>query len=92
MKGIGHLWTVYMATDHNILSPASVRIFTVLLCVLVRGELYSLFHHVRMTAKRAAIVGAGASSLSAPYTSSLSIDIGSAPCSARCGAIHICND
>jgi hypothetical protein len=34
MKGMGHLWTVYMATDHNILSPASVRVFTVLLCVL----------------------------------------------------------
>jgi hypothetical protein len=30
---MGHLWTVYMATDHNILSPASVRVFTVLMCV-----------------------------------------------------------
>ncbi len=30
---MGHIWTVYMATDHNILSPASVRVFTVLLCV-----------------------------------------------------------
>ncbi|KAH8993762.1 hypothetical protein EDB92DRAFT_380091 [Lactarius akahatsu] len=33
-----------MATDHNILSPASVRVFTVLLCVcLCTANLYSLF-------------------------------------------------
>ncbi|KAF8269106.1 hypothetical protein EI94DRAFT_1037717 [Lactarius quietus] len=58
-----------MATDHNILSPASVRVFTVLLCVLVHSEFVFLVPSrspiVTMTLKPVTLVGAGANNLSA---------------------------